>query len=204
MTIGKKITLGYALAMAALFILSSLAYRSTTQLIENNERVDHTHKVLNGLDRAARLLKDAETGQRGFLLTGNEDYCNPTTMPGPRSMSNGRSLRTLMADNETQQRALDELKIPIDKKLAELDKTIECAKPDGEGKQGEGFKGRSRSSWATRARTSWTRSARSSSAWRPKRRGCWRERTDRRGSKHQGHALHHSSRHPPGGGARLA
>ncbi len=140
MTIGKKITLGYALPMAALFILSTLAYQSTTRLISTNELVDHTHKVLNGLDVLLSLVMDAETGQRGFLLTGNADYLQPYKAAVPKIDEKLAELRTLTADNENQQRSIDDLREPIAKKLAELNKTIELRKADADGTQGEGYK----------------------------------------------------------------
>src|SRR5438105_4110355 len=77
MSVATKIASGYALALAALVILGGLSYWSTNQLIAINESVARTHKTVAELEALLSLLKDAETGQRGFLLTGKESYLQP-------------------------------------------------------------------------------------------------------------------------------
>ena len=139
MTIGKKIAAGYGLAIGVLLVISGLAYRSTTQLIDNNKKVDNSHQILNGLESLLSLLKDAETGQRGFLLTGDEDYLKPYNDARADMEKQFSGLRSLIKENDVQQRTMDEIKTLMDRKFAELEKTIELRKPDGKGKQGEGF-----------------------------------------------------------------
>ena len=50
---------------------------STQHLIEANRWVVHTHEVIEGLEDVLSVLKDAETGQRGFVLTGQQRYLEP-------------------------------------------------------------------------------------------------------------------------------
>src|SRR5258707_9361644 len=76
-TIGTKIGGGFALALAALLIIGVVSYRSTTGLIETAGLVDHTHLVLENLEQLLSTMKDAETGQRGFVITGEERYLDP-------------------------------------------------------------------------------------------------------------------------------
>src|ERR1019366_4310526 len=75
--IGTKIGGGFALALAALLIIGVVSYRSTTALVEAAAMVDHTHLVLENLEQLLSTMKDAETGQRGFLVTGEERYLEP-------------------------------------------------------------------------------------------------------------------------------
>src|SRR5947209_20224148 len=86
MTIGKKIAGGFGLTLAILIIIGYLSYRGTTQLaetgqfvIETNQMVAHTYEVLASLEELLSLMKDAETGQRGYLLTGDLSYLQPYT-----------------------------------------------------------------------------------------------------------------------------
>src|SRR3954449_6396937 len=76
-TIGQKIAAGYVLALGVLVVIGGLAYWSTSTLISNNARVEHTYKVLKGLEEYLSLVKSAETGQRGYLLTGKQPYLEP-------------------------------------------------------------------------------------------------------------------------------
>jgi methyl-accepting chemotaxis protein len=140
MTFAKKIAAGFGLALGALVIISGLSYWSTSQLIKNNERVEHTYRVLTELESLLSLMTDAETGTRGFLLTGDEAYLQPYLSARKELDAQIEDLRTLTADNANQQLALKELKPLIDQRINFLETTIQLRKKDKEGVQGEGFK----------------------------------------------------------------
>src|SRR4051794_706927 len=116
MTIGKKIAAGYGLALGGLVILGGLAFWSTTRLISNNERVEHTHKVLTELEGLLSMIKDAENGQRGFLLTAKKSYLKPYTDARTSLEAKVDHLRELTSDNPNQQLALRELKPLLDRR----------------------------------------------------------------------------------------
>lgn len=76
-TFGRKIALGFALCFALLLLMGSLAYRAMGQLANTSYRVTEIHVRLDQLGNLTAALRDAETGQRGYLLTGNESYLEP-------------------------------------------------------------------------------------------------------------------------------
>ncbi len=130
-TVGKKIALGFGIAVAMLLIVGGVAYRSTDALVENNRSVTHTHQVLESVARVLSLMKDAETGQRGFLLTGDEVYLEPYQAAVGEVSKTFDDLRALTADNPRQQaRIADALPI-AEAKLAELKRTIELRRSQG-------------------------------------------------------------------------
>jgi methyl-accepting chemotaxis protein len=124
-TIGTKIGAGFALALAALIVIGMVSYRTTTRLIETASLVAHSHQVLESLERLLSFLKDAETGQRGFLITGEERYLEPYKAALPLLERTLEEVRELSRDNPNQQRRLDLLEGPLKAKLAELAETIE-------------------------------------------------------------------------------
>jgi signal transduction histidine kinase len=86
--------------------------------------VEHTHVALRAVDRALAGLVNAETAQRGFLVTGHTSYLEPYhsgLAAYERAMA---QVRTLTADNEVQQHRLDSLDALASRKRAELDTTI--------------------------------------------------------------------------------
>lgn len=103
-SVGTKIGMGYGLALIILTIIGVVSYRSTTGLIENNDRVSHTHKVLQNLGDVLSLLKDAETGQRGYTITGEEPFLEPYQAAISQIGNVVKELRELTADNPNQQR----------------------------------------------------------------------------------------------------
>src|SRR5262249_51517714 len=131
MTVPTRIAAGYGLALAALLAIGALCYRSTARLIANEREVAHTHEVLDDLQTILSLLKDAETGQRGYLLTGAKRYLEPYTEARSRVLEVYRDLRTRTRNNPEQQGRLSALKPLIDAKLKELQQTIELRRDRG-------------------------------------------------------------------------
>ena len=91
---------------------------------ETNHWVRHTHDVLKRVHHATTQLVDAETGQRGFLLTGGERYLEPYRNARPRLEREVAALRALTRDNPRQQRALDTPAEIAHSRLATIDRTI--------------------------------------------------------------------------------
>jgi methyl-accepting chemotaxis protein len=131
MSIGKKIAVKSGLALAVLVVIGAVSYRSTAKLIETNHWVTHTHEVLTNLEALLSLGKDAETGQRGFLLTGEESYLEPYHAALKHLDQTVGKIRTLTEDNPGQQRRLDALEPRLTEKLQELKETIDLYKQKG-------------------------------------------------------------------------
>src|SRR6476469_9673355 len=120
----RQITAGIGMALALLILNAATSYRNTLKLLENERSVSHTHQVLTELEATLSTLKDAETGQRGYLLTGEERYLEPYHSAIARINEQVVGLQQLTADNNLQQQRIRNLKIAIDSKLDELEKTI--------------------------------------------------------------------------------
>lgn len=69
--------LGYCVTLAVLFLGGTLGYLNAGRLANYNQRVAQTHAVIDVLEVVLSTLKDAETGQRGFLLTEDDKYLEP-------------------------------------------------------------------------------------------------------------------------------
>jgi methyl-accepting chemotaxis protein len=139
MTIGKKIVAGLTLALAALVFISALSYWSTNRLIDNNGWVEHTYKVLTSLEALRSGLKSVETGQLGFILTGQERSLAPYTEARASIDRCLADLGKLTQDNESQQHALDELRPLVTGRLEAAERTIQLRRKDEGSRQGEGY-----------------------------------------------------------------
>jgi diguanylate cyclase (GGDEF)-like protein len=84
----------------------------------------HTYQVLNETKSFLGYMRDAETGQRGYLLVGEEDYLEPYNVGVERAKSTLDLLRELTSDNPIQQVRLDTALGLMAKKFAELGTTI--------------------------------------------------------------------------------
>ncbi|HVJ27342.1 MAG TPA: CHASE3 domain-containing protein [Vicinamibacterales bacterium] len=85
---------------------------------EETRRVNHTQEVLRQLEMMLGELRDVETGQRGFLIAGDEQFLEPYQRASSRVNSAIDQLQSLTADNPEQQQHLSELRPLVQEKLA--------------------------------------------------------------------------------------
>src|SRR6516165_6512363 len=68
---------GFVLTVFVLVINAVIAISHTYRVRKNNSLVLETDAILTLLEKTLSTVKDAETGQRGFLITGVESYLEP-------------------------------------------------------------------------------------------------------------------------------
>jgi methyl-accepting chemotaxis protein len=124
-TFGRKIAAGFALSLVLLIAIGAVAYSSISKLTSTSQWVTHTHEVLEHVAGVLNLLKDAETGQRGYVITGDETFLEPYQTGSVQVLDVVKELRKLTADNPNQQRRIDAIEPLIASKLAELKQTID-------------------------------------------------------------------------------
>jgi methyl-accepting chemotaxis protein len=130
-TVSKRLAAGFSLSALTLAAIAVVAYFNVARLLENDNWVKHTFQVRTDLALLLSQMKDAETGQRGFLITGVDSYLEPHSKAVTGLANTLSSLRTLTADNPNQQRRFATLAPAIDAKLAELKQTIDLRRNQG-------------------------------------------------------------------------
>jgi len=127
-TFGRKLAFGFAVSSTFLVAIGIAGYWSITVLIATAGSVTHTQRVLEHVVGLVSQMKDAETGQRGYLLTGDPAYLEPfqSALSGaPQVLS---ELRTLTVDNPAQQARINQADGLVASKFNELKRTIELRK----------------------------------------------------------------------------
>jgi methyl-accepting chemotaxis protein len=130
-TIKKKLFSAFGLALVIMLAIGAVSYRSTGKLVQTAGWVSHTYAVLEQLTMIQSGLKDAETGQRGYLITGEERYLEPYNNSRKKVDGAIASLRKLTSDNPVQQARLDKIEPLIEAKYTELKETIELRRDKG-------------------------------------------------------------------------
>jgi methyl-accepting chemotaxis protein len=131
MTFGKKVAAGFAVTMLALTIVALFGYRNTKTLIRNSELVTHTQRVRHVIDELLLEVVTAEGSQRGFAVTGKDEFLESHTSGVAATEKAYGELRTLTADNPNQQRRLDTLRRHLDAKLAWIRRLIDLRRTSG-------------------------------------------------------------------------
>lgn len=124
-TIGRRVVAGYVVALALMVGIGVVSFVNTQTLVTNSGWVEHTHEVLDETDAILSSLKDAETGQRGYVITGVDSYLEPYTQGQVSVLEHLETARSLTSDNATQQDRLAQLEPLIAAKFEEMQQTID-------------------------------------------------------------------------------
>jgi signal transduction histidine kinase/CheY-like chemotaxis protein/CHASE3 domain sensor protein len=126
-SITRRLQLVFAVSILLLLISSVASFYSLRQLIDNADMVNHTNIVLRESENVISRIKDAETGQRGYLLTRNPMFLKPYTGAYGEVKERLNKLKTLTVDNPEQQRNLRELEQTVNMRFDRFTATIEKA-----------------------------------------------------------------------------
>ncbi len=124
LTIGTKIGGGFGLALALLLGLGVASYFTATNLIKSAGRVSFTYRVLGELDAVMQALTDAETAQRGYVITGQKTFIQSFNSGISDIDRHIEELRTLISGNPGQLTRLQALEALITAKTEWNRRTI--------------------------------------------------------------------------------
>ncbi len=120
----KILLFSFSLIVSIFLVVSVTTFRSVNDLIESKTIEDHTHEVLQVLESIISNMSDAETGQRGYLLTGELKYLEPYNSGVSTVQGTIEEVTDLTADNPNQQERTPKLKNLVEQKKAELQQTV--------------------------------------------------------------------------------
>ncbi len=130
-SIGTKIGSGFGLALVILMAIGAVSYNSTAKFMDSAGWVAHSHEVINQIASFLSDMADVETGQRGYVITGEDRYLDVYRSALPSVDQKLKHLRELTADNPAQQRRLDALDPLVQSKLAIVKEIIDLRKDKG-------------------------------------------------------------------------
>jgi CHASE3 domain sensor protein len=114
----------FLIAVLAIVLVAILSYAALQASADSGRRVAHTLQVMEQLQALLSTLQDAETGQRGFLLTGNESYLMPYTNAEAALDGEFKNAHELLSASAEQERRLGTLEGIAAQKMTELEQTV--------------------------------------------------------------------------------
>jgi PAS domain S-box-containing protein len=129
--LSKRLTFSFAAVAAFLIGTSAARYVALKHALDDSHEVASTREILRELDGLLSTLKDAETGQRGFIITGDPRYLDPFRKAGRSLERELARLGELVADDPAQRVRLEQLRKATDQQTAELQTTIELREQEG-------------------------------------------------------------------------
>src|SRR5688500_5633893 len=104
MTLGKKILIGFIVCALILTGVAIYTFDNSEKFVASNDWVEHTHEVINEFNEIKTAVVDAETGGRGFIISGNEVFLEPYNAAQNTVFDHLDILKGLVTDNEVQQK----------------------------------------------------------------------------------------------------
>lgn len=120
-----KVILGTGIALLSFAWIGVFTYRSAVQEEQDRGWVTHTRIALEGINALVSDMTNAETCQRGYILTGQSSYQQPFLRERDQAGKDLQQLRELTADNPVQQHNLDRLALMIAKAFEVMQDRIE-------------------------------------------------------------------------------
>lgn len=123
--INRDLQISFGLSLLLLIISSLVSYISIHNLLKNEENVALNNNVILKLESIISTMKDAETGQRGFLLSGEELFLQPYIGADQKVFNTIKEVRQLTAGNLIQQQQLVQLEAAVEARFTTLKQLID-------------------------------------------------------------------------------
>jgi PAS domain S-box-containing protein len=117
--------------IVAVLVTAAVGAISVWRVYANERLVSRTYEVKAALAALMSAVTDAETGQRGFLITGDAAYLEPYERGTAGAHNAIEQIASLTADDPTRIRHLSELPAAVDEKLKELAETVAVRRANG-------------------------------------------------------------------------
>ncbi|MES2809938.1 MAG: CHASE3 domain-containing protein, partial [Bacteroidota bacterium] len=106
----RNLQWGYGFSIIMLILVGFISYRTVEALLDSNTAVTHSSLVIQKIEKTLSVMKDAETGQRGYLLTGRDLYLEPYNGAVKEALNLIAEAERLTVDNPTQQKNIAAIK----------------------------------------------------------------------------------------------
>lgn len=124
-SITRQLQVVFAISILLLLISSIASFYSNRKLIDTSQWVNHTNEVLREADNIIAIVKDAENGQRGYIITNDPLFLQNYTGAYPRVVTSYEKLKELTIDNPVQQKNLEDARKKFEERFDQMQKVIE-------------------------------------------------------------------------------
>jgi len=128
---GRRKLAMLGIAAMVLTAFAGLCYRQWKDYRRANLEAERSRKTLAAIDSILAALEEADRGERGYLLTGEDRYLEPYNRALQELPGDLASLENLLSGSQQGRHDAGDLSVLANKKLDELDQTIELRRKQG-------------------------------------------------------------------------
>lgn len=130
-SIEKKLIVGIVTVSVLLVVAGVILYSALKDSNDKAAQVEHSNEILTELEATLSIIKDGETGQRGYIITGQEEYLEPFREADQHAGENMARLKMLTATSEFHREKLAAAEPLIEAKFALMRRTIDLRRNSG-------------------------------------------------------------------------
>ncbi|MGV3657335.1 MAG: CHASE3 domain-containing protein, partial [Chitinophagaceae bacterium] len=123
-TFKRNLLIGYSISLVLLVISSVASYISINNLLSSSQMVRKTNAVIRSLDKVQIALKNGESGQRGYLLTGEDPFLTPYKGAYENGIASIEDVRKNIGENQQQQQVLNQIRQDFERRFDMLERVI--------------------------------------------------------------------------------
>lgn len=124
----RQLQIVFSISVILLLVSLVASFYSTQKLIDNSRLVNHTNQILIEAENIISYVKDAETGQRGYLVTLDPSFLQPYNGSQAKVETSYNLVRELTIDNPVQQKNLADVKTLYEAKFAQMQRVIDLVR----------------------------------------------------------------------------
>lgn len=132
MTLGRKIVIGFIACAVVLLGVAIFSFKNSEKFVASNTLVNDSNQVLYEFEQILMSSVDAETGVRGYVITGDDDFLKPFTTANTKIIEKLEKVKELTKDNPNQQNNIEELAKELKLRFDNLNTCITLRKDDFE------------------------------------------------------------------------
>jgi PAS domain S-box-containing protein len=121
----RNLQIGYGISILMLIVVGFISYRTVDQLLDSNHSVEHSNLILQKLEKTISVMKDAETGQRGYLLTNRRQFLEPYNGAYQQATGLIDQVAALTKDNPEQKRNMELIRRILQQRMTILQSLIQ-------------------------------------------------------------------------------
>jgi signal transduction histidine kinase len=121
------------IAAIIVFLNAWWAFQSVRTLTTNAYWLAHSWQVVHQVERVLGSAVNAETGERGYLITGMDSYLEPYTTARQELPGELDRLQSLTSDNPSQEERIKDLRATLDRRMLVLERAIDLRRQRGSG-----------------------------------------------------------------------
>lgn len=127
----RNLLIALLMVLAALITNAALTFRNLQTLNQNAQKAEHHHQVLAEVRHLLTILVDAETGQRGYLITGDPKFLSPYQSASLALEDKLRAVEKLMSTDPDKQAQFQELNSRVQIRMQLIRESIKTFEDEG-------------------------------------------------------------------------